>query len=110
MIETSLDWKIAQKLIEGGGLGPRVYVHLPRNHGRQQLLDEYCKYLLAQGRQVVIMPSKKPEGYQLQGLAYQYLFIDKDILTPESYARAERIWKEYWKDHQVTRLKEETHA
>lgn len=97
MFETSLDWKIGKKLLDAGGLGGRVYIHLPRHHGRQQLLDDYCKYLLNQGRQVVVMHSKKPEGYQLQSMAYKYAFIDKDILSPESYARAERIWNEYWK-------------
>lgn len=107
MIKTSLDWRISKKLLDSGGLGPRVYIHLPRHMGRQHLLDEYCKYLLNQGRQVVIMRPQKPEGYQLQGIGLYNAFIDKDILSPESYARAERIWNEYWKDHNPMKVKGE---
>ena len=105
MIETPLDWKIGKKLLDAGGLGPRVYIHLPRHMGRQHLLNEYCKYLLNQGRQVVIMRPQKPEGYQLQGMAYKYAFIDKDILSPESYARAERIWNAWWRDNNPMKVK-----
>lgn len=105
MFNTSLDWKIGKKIIEAGGLGPRVYICFPRHCGRQRLMDDYCTTLLNQGRQVVIMSSKKLEGYQLQGMAYKYAFIDKDSLSLESYARAERIWNEYWKDHNPMKVK-----
>ena len=109
MFETSLDWKIGKKLIEAGGLGSRVYIHLPRNHGRTQLLRMYYEQLLNQGRQVIIMqPNRKPVG--LQAVSYADIIVDHDILSPESYARAERIWKEYWKDHNPMKVKGEKDA
>lgn len=106
MFESSLDWKIAQKLIEGGGLGPRVYIWTPRANGRTVTFEQYMKHIYDR-RQVVMMPAKKPEGVQLHGATLRSVVIDRDILSPESYARAERIWSEYWKDHNPMKVKGE---
>ena len=99
MFEAPLDWKISKKLIDAGGLGPRVYITIPRYNGRTYATQKYCEYLLSQGRQV-IFTQPNPRGVQLQGRTLRDVIIDKDILPPpESYARAERIWNEYWKEN-----------
>lgn len=105
MFEPSLDWKIGKKLIEAGGLGPRVYIWTPRAASRTVSYEQYLNYLFDR-RQVVIMPANKPKGVQLQGIGLYNAIIDKDTLTPESYARAERIWKEYWNSVRQLKRKE----
>ena len=102
MFEPSLDWKIGKKLIEAGGKGARVYITFPRHHGRTYLLRKYCEQLLSQGRQVIFM-QPNPHGVQLNGRTLRDVIIDEDILSPRSYARAERIWNEYWKEKKNVR-------
>ena len=78
------DWKIHKRLLDAGGLGPVVYIWLPRTNRNLSL--EYQRYLELQsaGRTVVYV---RPGDHK-----------NRDILTPGRYERAERIWNEFWKD------------
>ena len=106
MIESTVTWNIIKKLLDAGGLGPRVYIHFPRWNGKTMLQYEYYKQLMNQGRQAVIMrPNRRPIG--LQNTAFSGVVIDRDVLEPMAYIRAERIWNEYWKSRQTTELKGE---
>lgn len=93
MFKTSLDWKIVKKLIEAGGLGPRVYIRFPRN----RFYWRECEMLLSQYRQVVLQRSNRNDPpIAMQWMPSGGVFFDHDILSRESYERAERIWNEYW--------------
>ena len=89
------DWEIHKKLLDGGGLGPVVYIYLPRTNRNLSLEHQRYLELIAGGREVVYV---RPGDYKkLQGSRKQWLILDRDILTPERYERAERIWNEFWK-------------
>lgn len=91
------DWKIHKKLMDGGGLGPVVYVIPARCDNRSSLVLEHVEELLASGRTVVYGRPGKSE--RLQGSRSKLNLRDRDILTLEQYERAERILKEYLKTH-----------
>lgn len=57
------DWAIHKKLIDAGGLGDRVYIHLGRVEGKALRVKEMIEELQAQGREVIIATAikKKPE-------------------------------------------------
>lgn len=95
MFIPSNDWKIQKKLLEAGGLGPVVYIWKGRASCKRTLEREDVKELLAGGRTVVY---GRPERYKkLLGSRKPWILPDRDILTPERYERAERIWNEFWK-------------
>lgn len=75
----SYDWKIHKKLLDGGGLGPVVYIIPARGNGKIETERERIAELIASGRTVV------------------YGRVDRDMLTPERYERAERILQEFLK-------------
>lgn len=89
------DWKTHKRLLEAGGLGPVVYIYLPRTNRNLSLERRRYLELLAGGRTVVYV---RPGDYKkLQGSRKPWLLEDRDILTPERYERAERVWNEFWK-------------
>lgn len=81
----NINWKIHKRLLDAGGLGPVVYILPARGGSKLSMERERCLQLLAEGRMVVyVRPNPRPKS----------IFIDRDILTPERYERAERIWNE----------------
>ena len=95
MFIPSNDWKIQKKLLDMGGLGPVVYICKARASCKQALEREDVKELLAGGRTVVYV---RPEKHtKLPGSRKPWIVLDRDILTPEQYERADRIWNEFWK-------------
>ena len=100
-----LDWTIHKKLLDAGGLGPVVYILIPRTN--RNLAAEHARYLelLAAGRTVRYIRPGDPK--RLQGSRKQWLLRDRDILSPEAYERAERIWNEVWKNERNSRYYKE---
>lgn len=90
---TSIDWKIHKKLLDAGGLGPVVYIWPARASGKLSAEREKIERLLKEGRTVVCGRPGKPT----RGITFTGVLLDFDILTPERYERAERIWNEFWK-------------
>lgn len=70
-----------------------VYIYLQRTNRNLSLERRRYLELVAGGREVVYV---RP-GENLQGSRKQWLILDRDVLTPERYERAERIWNEFWK-------------
>jgi NDP-sugar pyrophosphorylase family protein len=89
------DWKIHKKLLDAGGLGSVVYILPARCNNKLALEQEIVNKLLSEGRTVVY---GRPKQRQLRGTSFAGICVDIDILTPEAYERAERIWNEYWKN------------
>lgn len=89
------NWKIHKRLLDAGGLGPVVYIYPARANGKLLLQRKIEAELLASGRTVIyVKPDKRP----VRGVTLAGVFVDRDILTPERYERAERIWNEFWKN------------
>lgn len=95
MFIPSNDWKIQKKLLEAGGLGPVVYIWPGRACGKTMIQAEYINELLKSWRTVVY---GRPVDHKKQlGSRKPWFLPDRDILTPEQYERAERLWNEFWK-------------
>lgn len=88
----TIDWKIHKKLLDVGGVGPVVY-YIPAR-GVTRLSDSYVILNLISGGRTVVYG--RP-GNRRQAISLADGIIDYDILTPERYERAERIWNEFWK-------------
>lgn len=86
------DWKIHKKLLDGGGLGPKVYICSARANGKLATQREIESRLRAEGRTVVyVRPDKKP----VRGTTLAGVLIDEDVLTPERWERAEGILNKF---------------
>lgn len=89
-----LDWKIQKRLLDVGGLGPVVY-YIPAR-GVSRLSDVYrILELRASGRTVVYV--RPQDSKKLLGARQPWVMRDRDVLTPERYERADRIFNEYWR-------------
>lgn len=53
----SCDWAIERKLLEAGGVGDTVYIHVPRGGGRRESIEQYFK-LIESGRDVKVVNAK----------------------------------------------------
>ena len=94
-MDISYNWKTHKKLLDAGGLGPVVYILPARGGSKPYAEPERYLQLLAGGRTVVyVRPDKRKK---FVGARQPWILEDRDILTPEAYERAERIWNEYWK-------------
>lgn len=89
------NWKLHKKLIDAGGLGPAVYICSARANGKLATQRMIESELRASGRTVVYVRPQEPK--KLLGARKSWVVMDRDVLTPEHYERAERIWNEYWK-------------
>lgn len=49
------DWSIEKKLVEAGGLGKKVYIHVGRGHGKTFTLLRHIEELEAKGKEVHIV-------------------------------------------------------
>ena len=101
---TSLDWKIQKKLLDGGGTGGAVYILAARANNKLSREREMIEKLRAEGRTVVYVRPQDPK--KLLGSRKPWPILDRDILTPEQYERADRMWKEYWKEKRYGREKD----
>lgn len=88
------DWKIHKRLLDAGGLGSSVYIMPARGQGKMWAQLELYAKLLSEGRTVFCGRPNEPR----RGFAYAGGIIDYDILTPAALERADRIWREYWKE------------
>jgi hypothetical protein len=88
------DWKIHKRLLDAGGLGSSVYIMPARGQGKLYAQLELYAKLLAEGRTVIYrLPDKLHRPACVVGD-----ILDYDILTPAALERADRIWREYWKE------------
>lgn len=94
-MDISYNWKIHKKLLDAGGLGPVVYILPARGGSKLSAERERYLELLEGGRTVVY--GRPDNRKKLVGARQPWILEDRDILTPEAYERAERIWNEYWK-------------
>lgn len=92
---TSRDWKIHKKLLDAGGLGPIVYIIPARGSSKFETERRRVEELIASGRKVVYV--RPDDRKRLQGGRQPWSIVDKDILTPERYERAEKLLTEFLK-------------
>jgi len=91
------DWKIHKKLLDAGGIGPIVYIWPARANNKWYMEQKLVEKFLAEGR-TVVYGRPQPNRRKLLGTSLYSLIVDRDMLTPEQYERADRIWNEYWKN------------
>jgi hypothetical protein len=91
-----VDWKIHKKLLDAGGLGPVVYIIPGRANGTSFRAYKQYLELISAGRTVVYVSPEKHK--RLVGGRSKWVLVDRDVLTPEGYERAERIWNAYWEN------------
>lgn len=96
MNRLSIDWKIQKRLLDAGGLGPVVYILRPRTNSCMSRARMRELELRVRGRTVIYVQPQEPKN--LLGSRKPWVVRDRDILTPEGYERAERIWNEFWKE------------
>ena len=77
----SCDWLIEKKLLDAGGLGDRVYIHLGRRQGKQRFIEEYLKHVEA-GRDVKVMNAR---DIFVKPVSWRYVILDKDLLESEHW-------------------------
>lgn len=86
-----LDWLIEKKLVEAGGLGKRVYISVPRCHGKTFTLMKHVEELEAKGKEVHFVDyrdsAKKQPTLDDIAKVREYM-IDWDLL-----ANRDLIWK-----------------
>ena len=92
---TTHDWKIQKRLFDAGGLGSVVYILPARGGSKLSAERERYLQLLAGGRTVVYVRSNKRA--RLLGAKQPWFLQDRDMLTPEQYERADKIWNNFWR-------------
>lgn len=92
----NLGWKTHKKLLEAAEKGRSIYICSARGQNKTETERRLIEELLTGGRTVVYV--RPGDHKKLQGSRKPWLLRDRDILTPERYERAERIWNEFWKE------------
>lgn len=84
---TYRDWIIEKKLVEAGGLGRRVYIHVGRGNGKTATLIRHIEELESKGKEVCIVDyrnsSPRPKREDIDKL--KECLLDWDLLANRDY-------------------------
>ena len=80
------DWLIEKKLVEAGGIGRKIYLHIGRGHGKTFTLLNHIKELRAKGKEVHIVDyrdsSPKPNRDAIERIKECIIDLDLCPLNP----------------------------
>ena len=93
-MRTTIDWKIHKTLVDAGGLGDSVYLHIPRGVSKTQLISEHIKELKAKGKEVYTVTYPRPKPTQTNIDRFKSVVIDRDLIPLNNWGRGS--WGEYF--------------